>query len=52
MFETKWTKKLEDYGEKSDEQEETPFKFSITPRQIADNASRRIQKDQEDESQE
>lgn len=39
FLETKWTKRLEDYGEK--EEEEPTFMFRTTPRQVADNESRR-----------
>lgn len=49
VFEVKWTKRLEDYGEKAEE--EHTFMFRTTPRQVADNESRRYQKD-EDENQE
>ena len=48
-FETKWTKKLEDYGGEKDKEEEEPFKFNTTPKQVADNESRRYQ-DASDES--
>ena len=49
-FETQWTKKLEDYGD--DDEENKPFRFSITPKNVPDNESRRYQKDEEDENQE
>lgn len=46
VFETKWTKKLEDYGDKAEEEE--PFRFRTTPKQVADNESRRYQDSNED----
>lgn len=38
VFETKWTKKLEDYG---DDEKQEVFRFRTTPRAVADNESRR-----------
>ena len=63
-YEIKWTRKLEDYnnGKLEDEQEEIqeegshddqqPFQFKLTGKQIADNASRRYNNLQESENHE
>jgi hypothetical protein len=52
VFETKWTKKLEDYGpDDLNNADENMFKFKQTPKLIPDNESRRYA-DQADDSQE
>lgn len=44
MIETRWTKKLEDYGESHSEEDTdgTGFRFRIPAMPIADNDSRRL----------